>query len=212
MYPLQSRPRKAAMTSSYAFPTDRMTIEHVRTFVRYLVWIIKNCTFILGAIGLVMVDLVTGPLFLGNLNTTGSPINSAMFWGFSLGLTVFQMVLWDKAPDLGSNFNIKNFLLSLPVIGAGILMIIDTLLDIGYVTQLLYPDNPTTTVFPPADGRTLVWWLLTIGIGTCSLFFEIMMVWILGNQRSGTTRTKHSMSSGKPYDDELDGFVDPLLK
>jgi hypothetical protein len=200
------------MASSYAFPTDRMTIEHVRTFVRYLVWIIKNCTFILGAIGLVMVDIVTGPLFLGNLNTTGSPINSAMFWGFSLGLTVFQMVLWDKAPDFSSTFDIRNFLTSLPVIGAGMLMIIDTLLDIGYVTQLLYPNNPTTTVFPPADGRTLVWWLLTIGIGTCSLFFEIMMVWILGNQRSSAPRIKQN-SRGKPYDDDdFDGLGDPLMK
>jgi hypothetical protein len=142
--------------------------------------VIKNGMFVLGAFSILAIDVVTGPVFLGNFNTTHSVLYAVMFWLISLALTATQMIFWDHA--LKEGFNRYDWKSYAPAIAVGVLMLVDTLLDVGFVTQMLYPNTPASQLLP--HKIELIWYMLVLCIGIISLACEPLLMWFFKKLRS----------------------------
>lgn len=137
--------------------------------------LIKNAVFIAGALAILAIDLITGPIYLGGFNTTNNTLMSVIFWCVSLSMTAIQMVYWDYTKKNGGIRRSKAYL---PLIGAMTLMAIDTMFDIGFVTQLLYEGTPPSQLVP--NSIELVWYMIVIAVGLISLFCEPLLMWCFG--------------------------------
>lgn len=135
--------------------------------------VVKNATFIMGAFSILAIDIITGPIFLGNFNTTGKTLYTTMFWLISLALTATQMIFWDHVIKEG--FDGRNWRSYGPAVAVGLLMIVDTLLDVGFVTQMLYPSTPASNLLPKEI--TLIWYMLVISVGLISVACEPLLMW-----------------------------------
>lgn len=135
--------------------------------------IFKNGIFVAGALCILAIDVVTGPIFLGNFNTTHNVLFTAMFWMISMAITAVQMIFWDHALKVG--FDRASWRSYAPAIAAGVLMIVDTLLDVGFVTQMLYPETEPAQLIP--EKVELIWYMLVLAVGIISLACEPLLMW-----------------------------------
>ena len=90
-----------------------------------------------------------------------------------MALTAVQMMRWDCA--LKHGIKRAEWRSYAPAIAAGVLMLVDTLFDVGFVTQMLFPDTPPRQILP--DNIDIIWYGLVLVVGIVSLLCEPLLMW-----------------------------------
>ncbi len=155
------------------------TSPWVKNNVRRLVATLKNFLLVAGVFSLLAVTTITGMIFMFGFNPDDSAVTKVLIIGIALSLSIIKFTLWEKF-STGELNHLHGLKYGLPVICVAF-MIIDFCLDVGFVTQWLYPEISNKTIFPSAEYRTFDWYLFSAAVGGISLFSEIILVWMLNN-------------------------------
>lgn len=170
-------------------------------WIRGAVWLVglaKNIVvaivFVGLAVAVVLPDLALGPQFLfsyaHNEGVDLGPLTKFVPWGLSFATTGFQYLIYHRLGQGGLRGASKHDRLAVAM--AAVLAVIDTIIDVGGMTSLVFSDPEQGARIVPAHPNVL-WGLLAIlVIGVCG-FHEVILAPLLimgakaGNERAGAT-------------------------
>ncbi len=162
---------------------NAMAVDEVG--LKTLTWLwqaIRLFTVVVGGVALILTDVYLGGAFYDSIfhfNAGPEWLQSSAPWAISLATSAAQIWMYQwwaayKKSNLPSS-PIEFIALG----GLAILMILDTLADLGAATQLIYGDMYTTSVWPTGQIQ-MVWWV-GAGVAVClSLFAEPLIGYFVG--------------------------------
>lgn len=193
-------------TSSFSAQADNLIIPGVRNALRIATSWFKSFGLIGAIVGFLVVDLITGPWYLNGTNPNNSLSYTTLFWALSFALSGLQLVLWSLARSIFRKETFVRWWSALPVMVALVLIGVDTLLDIGWVTQWVYPEAPSFMIFAegPWDYQKFFWLVGVFGFGGVSLFSELALMWMLSDPRERQTTSSPTLYDSAAHPDEID--------
>ena len=162
---------------------ERLFMSWVGPVLRWTVQIIGSLAYVIGVTVLLVGDVYLGAQVLPGMFAHADPTTKRLLpWVISIATSAAQMGLWalllkwKREGSFGGGVRILGF------VAAGMVSLIDTLIDALYAQPLVLGSSPI--VFPPAElstfgGFHLAFWLIFILFGLVSLCGEPVALYLL---------------------------------